>query len=120
MRPWPGLCALCAFAMAVGAVAQAPDGVPSWTDRAKTFREHDQGRIEGLLVAAVGQRPPGRTDEFRSWARQSDPQELDYLMPDGEVDPAADRPARFRALLARWRQASSLPAIDDVGGASGE
>lgn len=61
-------------------------------------------KITGQLVRAAGSRPPGRTDAFLRWAQENEPQELDYLMPAGEIDPAGDRPPRMRALLNRWRR----------------
>ena len=69
------------------------------------------GRIDGLLIRATGDRPPGRTDEFLVWARTHDPDELSYLMPNGDVDPSADRPQRYRALLNRWRESAGLAPI---------
>jgi hypothetical protein len=70
------------------------------------------GKIDGLLVRAAGVRVPGRTQEFLEWARREAPQELDYLRPNGEIDPTGDRPVRFRKLLLRWRAAAGLPPID--------
>jgi hypothetical protein len=61
------------------------------------------GRVEGLLIRGVGDRPPGRTQEFLEWANQNDPEELKELMPGGDIDPSGDHPERFRALLLKWR-----------------
>lgn len=69
-------------------------------------------RIEGLLIAAAGERPPGRTEEFLAWAREHEPEELGALMPGGEIDPSGDHPRRFRALLNRWRVAAGLEPIE--------
>ena len=69
--------------------------------------------IDGLLIRAVGERPPGRTDEFLSWARANDPAELDTLMPAGEVDPSGDHPQRFRHLLMRWHEAAAAADSTD-------
>lgn len=33
-------------------------------------------------------------------------------MPDGEIDPTADHPERFRTLLTEWRNAAGLPPIE--------
>ena len=77
-----------------------------------TYLFDDAGRIEGLLITAIGDRPPGRTDEFLAWAKEHDPAELDYLKPGGEIDPSGDRPQRFRILLNRWRRAAGLETIE--------
>jgi len=73
---------------------------------------HESGRIEGLLIRAVGDRPPGKTDEFLAWARANEPEELESLMPGGEIDASADHPERFRRLLNRWREATCLQPIE--------
>jgi hypothetical protein len=70
------------------------------------------GRIDGLLIRAIGERPPGRTQEFLAWARQNDPAELDALMDGDEVDPSGDHPQRFRALINRWRRNVGLEPIE--------
>lgn len=69
-----------------------------------TYFFDSEGRIDGLLIDAVGERPPGRTDEFLQWAIENEPVELRELMPDGEIDPSGDHPRRFRALLEQWRR----------------
>jgi hypothetical protein len=69
------------------------------------------GKIDGLLVRAVGPRVQGRTAEFLAWARREAPQEVEYLMPGGRIDPTGDRAPRFRALLERWRAAAGLPKV---------
>jgi hypothetical protein len=70
------------------------------------------GKIDGLLVRAVGERSQGRTAEFLTWAQREAPQEIEYLRPGGDIDPTGDRAPRFRALLERWRAATGLPKID--------
>lgn len=77
-----------------------------------TYLFDDDGRIDGLLIAGVGERPPGRTDEFLAWAREHEPDALEALMPRGEIDPSGDHPQRFRALLSRWRDAAGLEPIE--------
>ncbi len=83
-----------------------------WATTSATYLFDDAGRIEGLLIAAVGERPPDRDDEFMAWAKEHDRAELDYLMPGGEIDPGGDRPPRYRALLNRWREAVGLAVIE--------
>lgn len=83
-----------------------------WVTNEIIYFFNDAGRIEGLLIRAAGERPPGRTDEFVAWARVHDPEELDVLMPGGEVDPSGDHPQRFRNLLNRWRRAAGLEPIE--------
>lgn len=83
-----------------------------WVTTEIRYTFNDAGRIEGLLIRAVGERPPGRTDEFLAWAREHDPGELEALMPGGEIDPAGDHAPRFRRLLNRWRRAMGLEPIE--------
>jgi hypothetical protein len=80
-----------------------------WSTVESTYFFDENGKIEGRLIAAVGERSRGRTDDFLEWARTHAPEELKYLMPDGEIDPSGDRPKRFRRLLNRWREASTHP-----------
>lgn len=79
-----------------------------------TYFFDPRGLLDGLLIRAVGERPAGRTEEFLRWAKQNEPQEIQELMPDGEIDPGGDHPQRFRALLERWRNAVGLPEIADT------
>ena len=83
-----------------------------WVTNEITYTFDDEGRIEGLLIRAVGERAPGRTDEFLAWAREHDPEGLEALMPGGEIDPAGDHATRFRRLLNRWRRAAGLDPIE--------
>lgn len=70
------------------------------------------GRIcEALLTSIPGHDTKGRLAEFQDWAREHRPEELDYLMPKGRIDPKADRAERFAALLKEWRAAAGLPAV---------
>lgn len=77
-----------------------------------TYFFDDEDRVAGLLIAGVGPRPAGRTEEFLAWARENEPRELDELMPGAEIDPSGDHPPRVRALLNRWRAAVGLEPID--------
>lgn len=66
-----------------------------------------EGRIrEALLTAIPGHDTKGRLAEFQAWAREHHPDELDYLMPKGRIDPKGDRAERFAALLKEWRAGS--------------
>lgn len=73
----------------------------------------EQGRIRGFLLSpvpgAVADR--GRRDEFEAWAREHRPDEAEYLMPGGSLDPSGDRPPRMRALLLEWRADVGLPPL---------
>jgi hypothetical protein len=72
----------------------------------------DEGRIgEALLTSIPGGGSKGRLAEFRAWARDHHSAELDYLMPNGHIDPKADRAERFAALLREWRSATGLPPV---------
>ncbi|MHC5212553.1 MAG: hypothetical protein ACYTG2_17710 [Planctomycetota bacterium] len=79
-----------------------------------TYFLDDEGLIEGFMVSAVPDKPSprGRRDEFEAWAREHDPDEAEYLMPGGKLDPTDDRAPRMRALLLRWRAAAGLPRVD--------
>jgi hypothetical protein len=83
-----------------------------WVTNEQTYYFDAAGLIEGWSIRGVGERPPGKTDAFVAWARTHEPEELEALMPGGEIDPAGDHPERFRRLLNRWRQASGLPMIE--------
>lgn len=77
----------------------------------------DQGRIrEALLTSLPGGGGKGRLAEFRSWAGEHHPTELDYLMPNGHIDPKGDRAERFAALLREWRSAAGLPPVEFAPG----
>ncbi|MDX1910559.1 MAG: SUMF1/EgtB/PvdO family nonheme iron enzyme [Saprospiraceae bacterium] len=67
-----------------------------WLDR--------NGKIEAYLVKGIPD--PGTTDRqaaFETWARQHEPAELAYLLPDGRISPEGDRPERWKNILLRWR-----------------
>lgn len=80
-----------------------------------TYFFDDRGRIDGLLIDGVGERPSGRTEEFLAWAREHEREELEALMPDGEIDPSGDHALKFRALLERWRVAAGLEPLPLTG-----
>jgi len=82
-----------------------------WVTTEMTYYFTPSGKIEGLLIRAVGERPPGRTPEFLTWARANDPVELEAIMPEGEIDPTNDHPGRMRTLLNRWRESVGLGQI---------
>jgi hypothetical protein len=83
-----------------------------WVTNEVTYYFDDANRIDGLLILGQGERPPGRTEEFLAWAKAHDPDELEALMPGGEIDPSGDHPQRFRRLLERWRMAAGLEPIE--------
>jgi hypothetical protein len=71
------------------------------------------GKITGFMFHAIPGAPPAqnRLKEFEAWAKKARPAELSYLMPDGRIDPSADRPARWRDILVEWRKAAGLPEV---------
>ncbi|MEX1246137.1 MAG: amidohydrolase family protein [Thermoanaerobaculia bacterium] len=79
-----------------------------------TWWVDERGRLTGFLIQGLGAAAPGkdRLAEFQEWARKNNPAELADLMPGGKIDPAGDRPERFRAILVAWRKAAGLPAIE--------
>jgi hypothetical protein len=66
-----------------------------WVDR--------DGKIAGALVQSLPGKASSRLAEFRDWAQAHHPQELEYLMPGGKLDPTGDRAERWKAILTEWR-----------------
>jgi len=79
-----------------------------------TYYLDDQERIAGFQISPVPGReaPEGRGEEFRAWARAEHPEEAEYLMPGGEIDPTGDRAPRMRKLLNEWRGTVGLDTIE--------
>ena len=78
-----------------------------------TYFFDDKDRIAGFMVSGVpgGASDRGRRDEFEAWAKANHPQEIEYLMPGGSIDPTGDRPVRMRTLLNAWRADVGLAPI---------
>jgi hypothetical protein len=72
------------------------------------------GKIAGFLFEPRGSTAPGedRLEQFKAWARQANPAELEYLMPGGRFDPTGDRAERFKSILLEWRKAAGLPPVE--------
>lgn len=81
-----------------------------WSRTMLGWRVGTDGRLSGMFVAGVGE-SADRFDEFVAWARANDPVEIEYLLPNGRIDPTVDRPQRFRAVLNTWRTSIGLQAI---------
>lgn len=79
----------------------------SWSRVYLAWRVNDGGRIDGLLVAAVGE-PRSRVEEFKTWAREHEAAEYGYLFPSGHLDVTGDRAPRMHALLLKWRTSAGL------------
>ena len=72
----------------------------------------DRNRITGFLFQPIENgSPKDRLEEFKAWAKQHRPAELEYIMPKGEIDPTEDRPQRWRAILVEWRKAAGLKPV---------
>jgi hypothetical protein len=69
----------------------------------------DSGRISGAMVQSGKGKATSRMQEFREWAKSNRPEELEYLMPNGRIDPTGDRPERWKAILTEWRSLSTTP-----------
>jgi alpha-acetolactate decarboxylase len=82
-----------------------------WITVDRSYFVNEDGKIEGLVISNVYARLPGRTNEFLEWARATHPDELEYLMPDGVIDPGEDRPGRYKTLLRVWRAQSDLKPV---------
>jgi hypothetical protein len=82
-----------------------------WTPKPyrMTWWLDSSGRIREALLTSMPGETVSRLDEFREWARREHPEELEYVMPKGRIDPTADRAERFKLLLLEWRKAIGLP-----------
>jgi hypothetical protein len=101
---------------AVSVVAVEINGFYRLIDRAPspvrlTWFFDEAGKISGFLVQAMSKGAPDRLGEFSKWARAQHPTELDYLMPNGRINPEGDRAERWQALLIKWRAAAGLPPV---------
>jgi hypothetical protein len=67
-----------------------------------TWWFNKENRISGVLIKGGG-KARSRLEEFREWARKNHPEELEYLMPKGRLDPTGDRPERWHTILEEWR-----------------
>ncbi len=84
-----------------------------------TYWFDESQRITGVLIEGLtprSQRPPDRLAEFQLWAMKHYPQELEFLMPDGGIDPEIERARLWKKLLTEWRADSGLPSIDTDSG----
>jgi len=72
----------------------------------------DDERITGVLIESQPGTAKSRMGEFREWAIAHHPEELDYLMPGGELDPTGDRAERWKAILIEWRAFAGLPGLE--------
>lgn len=81
-----------------------------WTPKPyrMTWRFDANGRITDALVQSLPGESKSRMKELQEWARANRPDELAYLMPNGRIDPTADRAERFKKLLLEWRAAAGL------------
>jgi hypothetical protein len=79
-----------------------------------TWWFNESGKLSGFLVQAVkGKGSTGsRLEEFKKWAASNNPEELRYLMPNGNIDPTGDRAERWRKILIEWRKAVRLPPVE--------
>jgi len=76
-----------------------------------TWFLNDQSQITGALIQSLPGTPKRRLDEFRAWAKAHHPDELEYLMPNGKIDPTGDRAERWKQMLIEWRAAAGLPSV---------
>jgi hypothetical protein len=70
------------------------------------------GKIAGILIFRDDKPITDRFDEFKKWAEKNRPDDLKYLMPEGEIIPTLDRAKRWRRLLNEWRKSIGLLAIE--------
>ena len=69
-----------------------------------TWTFDDSDRISHVLIKGGPGKVVSRLDEFKAWAREHHPGEIEYLMPNGRIDPKGDRPEKWDALLKEWRE----------------
>jgi hypothetical protein len=69
-----------------------------------TWTLDDKGRIREVLLTSIpgAKELSNRMPEFRKWASAHHPEELDYLMPKGQIDPDGDRAERWRVILVEF------------------
>ena len=60
-------------------------------------------KITGAMVQSLPGKATSRLPEFREWAAAHHPEELEYLMPKGHLDPTGDRAERMQRLLVEWQ-----------------
>jgi hypothetical protein len=72
-----------------------------------------QGKITGFMFHAIKDaKEESRFGELEAWAKKTHPEELAYLTsPKGRINPAGDRPERWKKLAIEWRRAVGLPVI---------
>ncbi|MBK9013693.1 MAG: hypothetical protein IPM82_06175 [Saprospiraceae bacterium] len=77
-----------------------------------TWWLNSEGKIEGYLVKSLSSSTAfGSLNAFEAWAKENHPAELAYLMPDGNINPEGDRPARWKKILLDWREKNGLPDL---------
>ncbi len=74
------------------------------------FDAHE--KITGILVFSAGEKKVDRFDEFKKWGEKNRPDNLKYLMPEGEVIPMPDRAKKWREVLNEWRRSVGLAVIE--------
>jgi hypothetical protein len=83
-----------------------------WPNRL-TWYFDQEGKITGFFLKPLQEgRPRSRLEEFKEWARTHHPEELIYLIPEGEISPTGDRPQRWKKILSEWRRMVGLPPIE--------
>lgn len=80
-------------------------GLLDWTPvpYRMTWWLDQNGKITGAMVQSLPGKPTSRLPEFREWAATHHPEELEYLMPKGHLDPTGDHAERMQRLLLEWR-----------------
>jgi ketosteroid isomerase-like protein len=78
-----------------------------------TWTLDESGRIKEVLLDSIpgARERSNRMPEFKRWAAEHHPEELAYLLPNGQMNPDGDRAERWRAILVEWRAAAGLPPV---------
>ncbi len=67
-------------------------------------------KIEGFMVKSLAnEKQQDKLQEFVAWAKNKDSVELNYIMPNGRINPAEDRPQRWKKMLVTWRKETGMP-----------
>jgi hypothetical protein len=70
-----------------------------------TWWLNKEQKIEGYLVKSMTDSThTDRLQKFAEWAKKNNPVELEYLMPDGSINPEGDRPQRWEKILNEWKK----------------
>ncbi len=77
-----------------------------------TYYFDTEGKSAGILIFRNVKPKADRFDEFKKWTEKNHPDDLKYLMPEGEIVPTLDRAKKWRVALNKWRKSIGLATIE--------